>query len=240
MKKIEDFTNRHEMGVLLSGIALAIVIAIALAVLELGFYFVVAFIIIGYIWMGYEFHKDRKARRKAKKGWSISELKDFYAEPFNAVNQTIAEHSYSVVNDHNWLFTFNKTVRDLLLTINNSRRFSSFEFASCLIYSLIVDPVVKFDDNSKQLLFAFSCAKKLISKPTFYQANTTFPGKELLSLEISSDAAYEEVKFDFPNEDFSEKAICKIITAYTSSGKSEDLLQFSDLLQKMYSMSCNK
>lgn len=241
MKKIGDFVERHWRITLITAIIFMSVVIMLTIKLTIKFVpkmylmgFLAVSIVCGYIFIGYTYYKDAKVAKKNRKGWSISELKNFYEKQFNAVNKTVAEYDYSVINDHNWLFTFNKTVHLFLYLLYSERTFSSFDFAACLIYSLIVEPVAKFNDQSEKQLFAFSCAKKLLSKPFFYYAEQSYPSKTLLNFREDTDNVLEEVNFNFPNEVFTDKVICEIITAYTSSGEVKDLIQFSDVLQKMY------
>ena len=237
MKKIKDFVERHWIITFITAFLFMFVVT-ALIILSIPITytmgFLAAFIVCFFIDHGYKCYKDAKVAKKNRKGWSISELKNFYEKQFNAVNQTVAEYDYSVINDHNWLFTFNKTVRLFLSPQYSKYTFSSFDFAACLIYSLIVEPIAKFNDQSEKQLFAFSCAKKLLSKPFFYYAEKSYPSQTLLNFREDTDNVLEEVNFNFPNKVFTDKVICEIITAYTSSGEVEDLIQFSDVLQKMY------
>ena len=173
-----------------------------------------------------ELYKVKKEKRKFQ-----SMTEEDYEKQWNQyvdlVNETIEEENY----DRNklnvgWIQRFNNIIYafagdEYLLR----RKFNDFDIASSLIYSLTWD-----NNTDENILFAFYCAKKIISEPKEYIRNLGFG----YNLELEEESVFQKVNICIPDETITAEALISIIRTYLMQKTETGIVQLSDFLYILY------
>ncbi len=144
------------------------------------------------------------------------------------VNEMIDEEKYNPNNlSADWILQFNTIMYNTICADENplGRMFNDFDIASSLIYSLTSDNTT--DEN---ILFAFHCAKKIISEPKEYINDFGLGYK----LELKAKNFFQKVNISIPNETITPEALAAIIRMYLMQNAESGMIQLSDFLHILY------
>ena len=173
-----------------------------------------------------ELYKVKKEKRKFQ-NMTEEDYEKKWKQYVDLVNETIDEENY----DRNklnvgWIQRFNNIIYALagdeyLLR----RKFDDFDIASSLIYSLTWD-----NNTDENILFAFYCAKKIISEPKEYIRDLGFGYK----LELKEESVFQKVNICIPDETITAEALISIIRTYLMQKTETGIVQLSDFLHILY------
>lgn len=171
-------------------------------------------------------YKEKKEKRKFQ-SMTEEDYKKKWKQYVDLVNETIDEENY----DRNklsvgWIQRFNQIIyaiagNEYLL----NRKFDDFDIASSLIYSLTWD-----NNTDENILFAFYCAKKIISEPKEYIRDLGFGYK----LELEEESIFQKVNICIPNETITSEALISTIRTYLMQKTETGIVQLSDFLHILY------
>lgn len=169
--------------------------------------------------------KDRK-ERKALQNMTPLDMKEKWKEYVNIVNSTLQKQKEPKTLDDSWIEIFHSLMHSIA---GNSyyikRKLNDFDIASFLIYSLTWNHKEKDD-----ILFAFECAKKVMSNPKVYIRHINLGGE--LSLEV--EGTISEIKSNSFDEKITEEMTISIIERYLNQRSSSKVVQLSDFLYTLY------
>lgn len=170
--------------------------------------------------------KEKKEKLEFEK-----ENKEYYEKKWkkyiDLVDKMANEKMYNKDNlDKDWILIFNEILYDVATNQYLFRRmFNDFDIASCLIYSLTLN-----NDTDENILFAFECAKKIISEPKEYTINLGYGYK----LELKEENSFEKLDVCVPDEIITSKAIVEIIHTYIMQKTEDGVVKLSDFLYILY------
>lgn len=173
-----------------------------------------------------ELYKVKKEKRKFQ-SMTEEDYEKKWKQYVDLVNETIEEENYDW-NKLNvgWIQRFNNIIYafagdEYLLR----RKFNDFDIASSLIYSLTWD-----NNTDENILFAFYCAKKIISEPKQYIRDLGFGYK----LELKEESVFQKVNICIPDETITAEALISIIRTYLMQKTETGIVQLSDFLHILY------
>lgn len=143
------------------------------------------------------------------------------------VNETIKEESYERNKlSTNWIKKFNQIVYTVATNQYLLRRkLNDFDIAACLIYSLTGEK-----NTDENILFAFNCAKKVISEPKEYFRVV----KMSYNFELLEEKKFQKVNISIPDETITTEALISIIRTYLMQETEDGIVQLSDFLHILY------
>ena len=143
------------------------------------------------------------------------------------VNETIKEESYERNKlSTNWIKKFNQIVYTVATNQYLLRRkLNDFDIAACLIYSLAGEK-----NTDENILFAFNCAKKVISEPKEYFRVV----KMSYNFELLEEKKFQKVNISIPDETITTEALISIIRTYLMQETEDGIVQLSDFLHILY------
>ncbi len=174
-----------------------------------------------------------KIQKEKQKFQSMTEedYKKKWEQYICLINETIDEDNYEW-NELNagWFQKFNDIMYALACfssSLNSlQRKFNDFDIASCLIYSLTWD-----NNTDENILFAFHCAKKIISAPKEYIRDIGFSGYKL---ELKEYRTFPSVSIDIPDEAITPQALISTLRTYLMRKSEYGIIQLSDYLHILY------
>lgn len=143
------------------------------------------------------------------------------------VNEMINKKRFDRNNlDTNWIQTFHQIIYAIGTNRYLLRRnFNDFDIAACLVYSLTLD-----NPTDENILFAFDCAKRIISEPKEYIRDLGYGYK----LELKVKNTFPKVNICIPNLTITAEALTSIIRTYLRQKKGNEIVQLSDFLHILY------
>ena len=215
-KKIKDYIHSHSiMLIIVSSICLLSLIAIASIWRPVHVYTLIA-VIFGIIafWTYVKRYRAHKKKEYVQNNWE--EYIDL-VKKISKGKQHLRANIYP-----NWLDKF-----DELMNMEDwkklDRKFSDFDIASCLIYSLTWD-----DSRDENIIFSFECAKQIIARPREYYRDIDNNNKVELKVYIKS------TKVNMINLN-ANNMVVSYIRACLKEQIYEGLLEVSDFLYILYS-----
>ena len=143
------------------------------------------------------------------------------------VNEMLDEKKYERNKlNTDWIQTFNQVIYAIATNQYLLRRmFNDFDIAACLVYSLTWD-----SNNDEDILFAFDCAKKVISEPKEYIRDLGYGYK----LELKVENILQKVNMHIPDETITTESLISIIRTYLTQKTESGIIQLSDFLHILY------
>lgn len=171
--------------------------------------------------------KEKKEKQEFQNA-SEEDYKRKWMQYVDLVNEMVDEANYDRNKlNTNWIQIFNQVMHEV--STNNRyllrRMLNDFDIAACLVYSLTWNNVT--DEN---VLFAFDCAKKIISKPKEYTRDIGYGYK----LELKTENILQKVNINIPDETITAEALVSIIRAYLMQKTQSGIIQLSDFLHILY------
>lgn len=145
---------------------------------------------------------------------NLQEKVDEYTQMINKVLDE-EKHERNILNT-NWVQDFEEFMYDI-------QPLDDFGVAACLVYSLTGD-----NDTDEAILFAFDCAKKIISEPREYGRGNVFCYNTWLK------TVNEKVNIRLPNESFTAEALASIIRVYLKDKTFDGVNELSNFLRILY------
>lgn len=143
------------------------------------------------------------------------------------VNEMLDENKYERNKlNTDWIQTFNQVIYAVATNQYLLRRkFNDFDIAACLVYSLTWN-----NNTDEDILFAFSCAKKVIREPKEYIRDLGYGHK----LELNVENIFQKVNIYIPDETITTEALISIIRTYLTQKTESGIIQLSDFLHILY------
>ncbi len=159
-------------------------IAIAICII-FGQYFLISFI-------------EEKIEMKRLKNTTTYDLLKKYADYVNIVIDCAEETGNKdlLYNSEEWIEKFDYYIY-MLSRIVRRRKFNDFDVAACLVCAIITS----CNRNHKNAVFAFNCARKIISKPKTYIRHVNLV--DVITLE--ADETLDEIK-EAPSSEYDDNA----------------------------------
>lgn len=225
-KKVKDWFVSHSIWGL-SIIAL-VFMALASLLVIIPEWIAALLCVIMIIFVIWSIHKENK-EKKALQNMTQLDMKEKWKEYVYIVNSTLQKQKETKVLDNTWIETFNTLMHSIA---GNSyyirRKLNDFDIASFLIYSLTWNQSEKED-----IVFAFECAKKIMSNPKVYIRHINLGGE--LTLEV--EGTISEIKTNPFDETMTEEMIISIIEQYLNQKSNTKVVQLSDFLHTVYKKS---
>ncbi len=170
--------------------------------------------------------REKKEKQKLQ-NMTEEDYEEKWKQYFDLVNETINEENYDRSKlSINWIKKFNQII--YAVTTNQyllRRNPNDFDIAACLIYSLAGEK-----NTDENILFAFNCAKKIISEPKEYFHIV----KMGYNLELLEERKFQKVSIRIPDETITTKALISIIRTYLMQETEDGIVQLSDFLHILY------
>lgn len=168
--------------------------------------------------------------KKEKQKFQSMDKEDYekkWMQYVDLVNEMLDEKKYerNKLNTE-WIQTFNQVI--YAVTTNQyllRRKFNDFDIAACLVYSLTLD-----NSTDENILFAFDCAKKVISEPKEYIRYLGYG----YNLELKVENIFQKVNIYIPDKTITTEALISIIRTYLMQKTESGLIQLSDFLHILY------
>lgn len=226
-KKVKRWFLSHPLGVIiiifLVVIALTLILAIMPEWVTIGM--AASLCCVFLIFAIWSICKDKK-ERKALQNMTPLDMKEKWKEYVDIVNSTLQKQKEPKTLDDSWIEIFHSLMHSIA---DNSyyirRNLNDFDIASFLIYSLTWNHKEKED-----ILFAFECAKKIMSNPKVYIRHINLGGE--LSLEV--EGTISEIITNPFDEIMTEEVVISIIERYLNQRSSSKVVQLSDFLYTLY------
>ena len=165
--------------------------------------------------------QDKMAKAKME-SLTIEEYKHIYKKYFYMVNRVDkTEFAGAEKLSDNWLKQFHKILYDAAIECRR-RKFNDFDIASCLIHILV--------HETGNVIFAFECAKPLISEPSIYSAYEGNGGEIKFDVEFT----YSRKNIPYPDSKINSEALETIIRPLYNQQTTAGLFRLSDFLQNIY------
>lgn len=225
-KKVKKWSLSHPIGLLSIILLVAMALSLILTILpEWIIYLLGGVFIIFVIW---SFCKEKREKNVLQNMTQL-DMKEKWKKYVDIVNSTLQNQKKTKVLDDSWIEIFHSLMHSIA---DNSyyirRKLNDFDIASFLIYSLTWNQSEKED-----ILFAFECAKKIMSNPKVYRRHVNLGGE--LSLEV--EGTIPEIKANPFDEKMTEEMIISIIERYLNSRSNSAVVQLSDFLYTLYKKS---
>lgn len=165
--------------------------------------------------------QDKRAKAKME-NLTIDEYRQMYKKYFDVVNRVDkTKFSGAEKLSDNWLKQFHKILYDAAIECRR-RKFNDFDIASCLIHILVHET-----DN---VIFAFECAKPLLTEPSIYSAYEGDGGEIKFDIEFT----YSRKNIPYPDSKINSEALETIIRPLYNQQTTAGLFRLSDFLQNIY------
>lgn len=165
--------------------------------------------------------QDKKAKAKME-SLTVEEYTQIYKKYYDMVNRvdkTKYDGAEKLSDD--WLKQFHKILYDAAIECRR-RKFNDFDIASCLIHILVHET-----DN---VIFAFECAKPLLTEPSIYSAYEGDGGEIKFDIEFT----YSRKNIPYPDSKINSEALETIIRPLYNQQTTAGLFRLSDFLQNIY------
>lgn len=172
-------------------------------------------------------HCKEKKEKQEFQSMTEEDYEKKWKQYVDLVNETINEENYERNKlSAGWIQRFNH----ILYTIAGNghllgRKLNDFDIASCLIFSLTWD-----NNSDKNIIFAFHCAKKIISEPKEYIRDLGFGYK----LELEEENIFQKVNIYIPDKTITTDALISIIHTYLMEKTEKGIIELSDFLHILY------
>ena len=146
----------------------------------------------------------------------------------NLVDEVIEEKKYDRDKlNKDWILVFDQCIYNLpdIAKYSNQRKFSDFDVATSLMYSLTWDNIT--DEN---ILFAFDCVKRIINEPKEYLVYSMH--NHVDEMEVANK--FETLNINIPDESITSEALTLIIKTYLTQNTYRGISKFSDFLRILY------
>lgn len=225
-KKVKKWSLSHPMGVLSIILLFAMALSLVLSIVpEWIIYLLGGVFIIFVIW---SLCKEKKEKNVLQNMTQL-DMKEKWKKYVDIVNSTLQNQNKTKILDDSWIEIFHYLMHHIATNSYYIRRkLNDFDIASFLIYSLTWKHREKED-----ILFAFECAKKIMSNPKVYYRHVNLGGE--LSLEV--EGPIPEIENNPFNENIPEEKIISIIKRYLNQKSYSAIVQLSDFLYTLYKKS---
>ncbi len=172
-------------------------------------------------------YEEKKEQLEFRRVHVEGGFKTKWKKYIDLVNETIDEEKYEHDGlDTFWIQRFDQIIYDISTNQHLLRRkLNDFDIAACLIFSLAWD-----NQEDKNILFAFDCAKKVVIAPKEYLRDFGYGYK--LDLEVLNTS--QSVNIHIPDENITATALISILRAYLMQKTDIGILQLSDFLHILY------
>lgn len=172
---------------------------------------------------------SREEKKEKQKFQSMNEedCEKKWMQYFDLVNEMSRKEKYGRKQlNTDWVQIFNQII--YVISSNRyllRRKLNDFDIASCLVYSLTWN-----NNTDENILFAFDCAKKVISEPKEYIRELGYGYK----LELEVENIFQKVNIDIPDETITTEILISIIRTYLMQKTERGIVQLSDFLHILY------
>lgn len=229
-EKVKKWFLSHPIGGIIIIFLVFIALIPLLSIIPEGFTTGMASLLCGIfiIFVIWSTCKEKK-EKKALQNMTPLDMKEKWKKYVDIVNSTLQNQKKTKILDDSWIEIFHSLMHSIA---DNSyyirRKLNDFDIASFLIYSLTWNQSEKED-----ILFAFECAKKIMSNPKVYRRHVNLGGE--LSLEV--EGTIPEIKTNPFDEKMTEEMIISIIKRYLNRRSNSAVVQLSDFLYTLYKKS---